>query len=138
MITGILTGIAIPTFLNQIVKAKQSEAKNYVGIVNRAQQVYYIDNARFASSVTALNIGLPTTTNNYVYAVTSNVHSATFNATTLNPETLKSYAGGVVALTSGLTSTAACQTQGFSNVAPIVTLSISTGAACANTNEVMH
>jgi len=34
IIIGILTAIALPTFLNQTVKAKQAEAKNTIGTVN--------------------------------------------------------------------------------------------------------
>ncbi len=136
IIIGILSAIALPSYLNQVTKAKQSEAKNYVGVVNRTQLVYYADNARFASSVTALSAGLPTRTTNYDYEITNDSTSATFEATTLQPELLKSYAGGVVALPSGLTPTAACQTEGASNVAPIV-LYTSDGAACASINQIM-
>ena len=36
IIIGILSAIALPSFLNQANKAKQSEAKTYVGSMNRA------------------------------------------------------------------------------------------------------
>lgn len=136
IIIGILSAIALPSFLNHTAKAKQSEAKHHVGVVNRAQQVYYIDNVKFASFA-ELNLGLPTRTNNYDYEITTNATSATFNATARN-SALRSYKGGVVALTSGLTSTAACQTEGVSNDAPEVILNTSTGAACANINQIME
>ena len=38
IIIGILSAIALPSFLNQANKAKQSEAKQYTGSMNRAQQ----------------------------------------------------------------------------------------------------
>lgn len=137
IIIGILSAIALPSFLSQIAKAKQSEAKNYVGVVNRAQQVHYIDHGKFASSGTVLSIGLPTRTANYDYEITSNdATSATFTATALQPESLKSYAGGVVAVSPGVTLTAACQTEGLSTVAPFV-LNTSTGSACVNINQIM-
>lgn len=137
IIIGILSAIALPSFLSQTAKAKQSEAKNHVGVVNRAQQVYYIDHGKFASSSTELNIGLSTRTANYDYEITSNdATSATFTATALNSD-LKSYAGGVVVVSPGVTLTAACQTEGLSTVAPFV-LNTSTGSACENTNQIME
>jgi len=42
IIIGILAAIALPSFLNQAAKARQSEAKTYVGSANRAQQAYYL------------------------------------------------------------------------------------------------
>ena len=36
IIIGILSAIALPSFLNQANKAKQSEAKTYIGSMNRA------------------------------------------------------------------------------------------------------
>ncbi|MDD1413506.1 type IV pilin-like G/H family protein, partial [Dolichospermum sp. ST_con] len=59
IIIGILSAIALPSFLNQAAKAKQSEAKTYIGSVNRAQQSYRIENPSFASDFTALQIGIP-------------------------------------------------------------------------------
>ena len=42
IIIGILAAIALPSFLNQANKARQSEAKSSVGALNRAQQAYYL------------------------------------------------------------------------------------------------
>ena len=50
IIIGILSAIALPSFLNQANKAKQSEAKTYVGSMNRAQQAYYLENDSFVDS----------------------------------------------------------------------------------------
>jgi len=65
IIIGILSAIALPSFLNQASKAKQSEAKNYVGALQRAQQSYRIEKQSFAPGVTTLEIGIPTQTHNY-------------------------------------------------------------------------
>jgi type IV pilus assembly protein PilA len=43
IIIGILAAIALPSFLNQANKAKQSEAKTYLGSINRAQQGFYLE-----------------------------------------------------------------------------------------------
>jgi type II secretion system protein G len=47
IIIGILAAIALPSFLNQANKAKQSEAKTYVGSMNRGQQAYFLENDTF-------------------------------------------------------------------------------------------
>ncbi len=69
IIIGILSAIALPSFLNQANKAKQSEAKQNVGSMNRAQQSYYLENSEFGSSVQLLGLGIQTQTVNYSYAV---------------------------------------------------------------------
>ncbi len=81
IIIGILSAIALPSFLNQANKAKQSEAKTYIGSMNRAQQAYYLENGNFAfngsdASLTtdalafsALGLGITPETENYSYAI---------------------------------------------------------------------
>lgn len=54
--------------------------------------------------------------------------STTFNAAAKDANSLKSFAGGVVILTSGQTSAAACQTTGVSATPP--TLTLGTGGSC--------
>jgi prepilin-type N-terminal cleavage/methylation domain-containing protein len=69
IIIGILSAIALPSFLNQANKAKQSEAKQNVGSMNRAQQAYYLENTEFGSTVQLLGLGIQTQTINYSYGV---------------------------------------------------------------------
>jgi type IV pilus assembly protein PilA len=47
-------------FLCNANKAKQSEAKQYVGSMNRAQQAKFAENGTFATSVDALGLGIKT------------------------------------------------------------------------------
>ncbi|MCL6749956.1 prepilin-type N-terminal cleavage/methylation domain-containing protein [Nostoc sp. CCCryo 231-06] len=134
IIIGILSAIALPSFLNQAAKAKQSEAKTYIGSVNRAQQSYRIENVSFAGTVDELQIGIPTSTVSYSYTIsptTPTSVSTTFNAAAKDANSLKSFAGGVVILTSGQTSAAACQTTGVSATPPTLTLGTGAPAACA-------
>lgn len=131
VLIGILSALALPSFLNQGYKARQSEAKIFVGTANRAQQAYRVENTSFATDTTTLKIGLSTDTVNYTYIITSDTTTALVHANAKDPETLRSYAGGVVVITSsGLTLAAACQTTGVSATAPHVNLSITTGASC--------
>ena len=42
IIIGILSAIALPSFLNQANKAKQSEAKQYIASLNKGQQAFFV------------------------------------------------------------------------------------------------
>lgn len=98
IIIGILAAIALPNFLNQTAKAKQSEAKQNVGVVNRAQTAYRTENSSFASSFDTLAIGSLTgsgnaSTANYSYTISGSTDSATITATAKDTS-LKAYSGG--------------------------------------------
>lgn len=69
IIIGILSAIALPSFLNQANKAKQSEAKQYSGSMNRAQQASFAENGKFVGYVPALGLGIKTQTENYKYSI---------------------------------------------------------------------
>lgn len=47
IIIGILSAIALPSFLNQANKAKETESKTYVGSMNRSQQAFYLEKKHF-------------------------------------------------------------------------------------------
>ena len=98
IIIGILAAIALPSFLNQANKAKESEAKTYVGSAVRAQQAYYLENNHFATSMGSVELGINTSTKNYGYTVpTATKQQTTIYATTKNTVTLRSFIGGVAA-----------------------------------------
>ena len=72
IIIGILAAIALPSFLNQANKAKQSEAKTYIGSMNRAQQAYYMEKSNTFANQAAfgdLGLGVSTLTSNYKYVI---------------------------------------------------------------------
>ncbi|MGQ4647756.1 type IV pilin-like G/H family protein [Lyngbya aestuarii] len=74
IIIGILSAIALPSFLNQANKARESEAKTYVGSMNRAQQAYYLEKQDFVNrteDIGLLGLGIATQTENYEYKVQS-------------------------------------------------------------------
>jgi len=133
IIIGILSAIALPSFLNQAAKGKQSEAKTYIGSVNRAQQAYRLENTSFAGSFDTLQIGIPTQTANYAYAVSaSDAASTSVTAISQDAKSLKSFSGGVVVLTTGQNSAVSCQTTGVSVAPPTLTLAPSGAAACSS------
>ena len=137
ILIGILSALALPSFLSRAAKAKQSEAKTFVGAINRAQQAHRMENASFAPSTTTLKIGLPSETVNYTYEITLDTISTLVKAKAKDAETLRSYAGGVVVITSGVTLAAACQTTSPSDIPPTVNLT-NTGASCQTPEHNMH
>ena len=98
IIIGILAAIALPNFFNQAAKAKQSEAKQNIGIVNRAQITHRTENNQFAASFDTLALGTLTgsstaTTTNYSYTIAGSIDTATIIATARDAS-LKAYSGG--------------------------------------------
>jgi type IV pilus assembly protein PilA len=101
IIIGILSAIALPSFLNQANKAKQSEAKTYVGSMNRAQQAYFAENGGFVGSTAGdlgkLGLGVADNTTNYKYTIAGGGGTVTIVTNQAQPQksAIKAYIGGV-------------------------------------------
>jgi prepilin-type N-terminal cleavage/methylation domain-containing protein len=98
IIIGILAAIALPSFLNQANRARESEAKSYIGTMNRGQQAYFLEAQEFASDISFLGLGIATDTDNYSYVI--NRPNATSVNNQAQPEkqadaTVRAYIGGV-------------------------------------------
>ena len=76
IIIGILAAIALPSFLSQSNKAKQSEAKTYTGTLNKGQQAYYTEKGRFGA-FDVLGVGVKQSTTNYTYSTSASTYSNT-------------------------------------------------------------
>lgn len=102
VIIGILAAIALPALLNQTNRARQVEGISNVGALNRAQQAFYLQNGRFATSLAELNAGVPAETNNYEFSsvgVNTGIGSrAVSTASLLDGSTLQGFAGVVQVL----------------------------------------
>lgn len=110
VISGILAAIALPSFLNQASKAKQVEASMYLGTLNRAQQGYILEHARFADSANTLGVVIQNSPN-YSYSIhldSTGNQFAIHDAKALSPS-LQPYVG-IAALTQGGTSDAKVET----------------------------
>ncbi|NJN91199.1 MAG: prepilin-type N-terminal cleavage/methylation domain-containing protein [Leptolyngbyaceae cyanobacterium SL_5_14] len=104
IIIGILAAIALPSFLNQANKARESEAKSYVGSMNRGQQAYYLERQEFvgeeAEEFANLGLGISTLTNNYSYTIAGGGPDVEFVTNQAQPvkaakATVRAYVGGV-------------------------------------------
>jgi type IV pilus assembly protein PilA len=100
VIIGILTAVALPNFMNQSAKAKQSEAKQYVSAINRAQTYRRSYTSTFAANFEELAIGTMTGTTSsntsaFIYSMTGDAESGTAYATSRD-SALKSYSAAIL------------------------------------------
>ena len=89
IIIGVLAAVALPNLLGQVGKARESEAKNAMGTINRTQQSYHFEKATFSPSLTnaqlqsnnALGVIIPVS-KYYQFAITAagSATDATANA----------------------------------------------------------
>ena len=111
IIIGILSAIALPSFLSQANKAKQSEAKQYISSLNKGQQAFYAEKGTFVTDIAnlgSLGLGLKSITNNYTYALGGKDGGAF--ATAKGASGLRNYAGGVTLVTAPGAEAASTQT----------------------------
>ena len=130
IIIGILSAIALPSFLNQANKAKQSEAKQYTGSMNRAQQAKYAEAGGFVTdTIDKLGIGIKTQTTNYTYTVTGTSNSNVANQGIPSVGALKAYTGSVVL---GTTSASEATTLAVLCESKITQTTVLAGVAASN------
>ncbi len=138
IIIGILAAIALPNFLSQTAKAKQSEAKNAISAVNSAQTAYRQEKASFAGGGTGmatLALGLPTQTASYAY----NFGAATVDLGTIaaskTDTALKAYAGASARYTDttvseSIINSVVCEAETTTTAAAVPTNVANAGATC--------
>lgn len=59
IIIGILSAVALPNFLRQVGKARETEAKKNLSSIASAQQAFHFENQQFATTVTQLDVSFP-------------------------------------------------------------------------------
>jgi len=86
--------IDFPDFQSPANKARQSEAKTYIGTMNRAQQAYFLENGKFTNSLDELAIGITSETDSYEYFITViDAKKAVQQFALPKKDNLKAYAG---------------------------------------------
>jgi len=95
---GVIGAIALPSFLvsggGGCIPPKTGEARQYVSLVNRAQEALFIEKSAFSSSVDALGLGIKTETTTFKYSIRA-TKKAAFNYAVAKEKSLQSYVGGV-------------------------------------------
>lgn len=115
ILLGIISAIALPSLLSQGNKAKQAEAKQYVGSILRGQQAYQLEKGTFSKSIEELGVGINPETVNYRYQIFPQAGNKSVMITAqAKTTTLKSYTGAVFAIKKGqdvVTVTGICETD---------------------------
>lgn len=89
--------LALPSLTNCTNKAIQAEAKQNIGVLNRAQQAYYSEFQTFTNSLTDLGVSIKPQSVNYDYSTRATKTSTIHYAIARN-KTKKSYVGAVFVL----------------------------------------
>lgn len=125
-------------------EADETEGKQYVSSMNKAQQAYYAEHGEFTNSIPNLGLGIRSETANYKYSI-STENQAVFNYGVSKQGKLKSWVGGVFLIgdtTTGITTVRIlCQikTNGASTTKPANPINQNGTLVCgANTVEVVR
>jgi prepilin-type N-terminal cleavage/methylation domain-containing protein len=108
---GVLASISFPVLIRQVGRARQVEARNNLGIVNRAQQAFRLENPSFA---TIANLPVNTTGIYYTAVADGPTPSATFAAHTVAAGSnytndILDYSSAVAQTTAGVFSAIICE-----------------------------
>ncbi len=120
IIIGVLAAVALPNLLSQVGKARETEIKNAVGTINRAQQAFHFERQAYGANSNVLGVTIQT---QYIDAIDAAIalvppaaagdpDIATFapqNAEFANDGT-RGYAGSIAFAAGGYES-AICQTD---------------------------
>lgn len=110
---------------NQASSQTAVEGKQIITAMNRAQQAYYLENNKFATTIEQLAVGIKPETENYQYKILPQGKSTSrviMTATAKSPES-KSYTGAVfVTKVNGenLTIAGICETNSPSKIPPVM------------------
>jgi type IV pilus assembly protein PilA len=146
IIIGILAAIALPNFLNQGAKAKQSEAKQNIALVNKTQNSFRAENSAFASSFDILAIGSVNgsgttgSTTNYSYTIAGATEFASVFSNPIDLS-LKGYSGGATrfsnAASQSVIATVLCEMKATGTAAAIPANNVGSAPTCASTTTTL-
>ena len=130
IIVGILAAVSLPNLINQVGKSRETEAKNAIGNINRAQQGYHFEKQTFTPALTNAELSsintLGVIVNSLYYNFSTTVGGAdqtTARADALNAakDGVRPYAAGVgFNSLTGQYKTVICQTDSIANNAVAV------------------
>jgi type IV pilus assembly protein PilA len=135
IIVGVLAAIALPSFLNQIGKARGSEAKSNIGTINRSQQTYRLEKNTFTGALT--NLDAKISGRFYSYQVGAATATGVSVGAALAPGTVdvKTFAGAVAQpAATDFFGQVICESTSNAGTIPTPTAPLVTGVAgtCAN------
>ena len=152
IIIGVLAAVALPNLLGQVGKARETEAKNGIGTINRSQQAYHFEKAVFTPTLTNANLQannvlgvIIPASKYYTFDITGGSSAVTTSTaiginsagTTDNGKAqgTRDYAGGITFVTSGTYNQIICQANTGGTVAAAAPTEANINAStCASTN----
>jgi type IV pilus assembly protein PilA len=148
VIIGILTAIALPTFLNETSKAKQVEAKQNVNSINKGQVAFRAQEANFTTSIDILAISSVRadaatpqtgTTTNFSYTLSSDATDSALVVVTSRDGGLKGFTGAVTRLQrsgQNIVGSVICEAAATGTTAPASPTTVAnTDPACGGTTK---
>jgi len=114
IILGVISAVAIPTFLRQTGKAREAEVLAILGAINRSQQAHHWENGRFSDNLSSLVAGgTGNTLTSRFHTINQDSYnptdSVTYKATALQVEdNARNFALGIY-FDTGKFSTAICR-----------------------------
>lgn len=127
IIVGILAAISLPNTIKQAAKARETEGKNNLGILSRAQQAYHFETTTFTNSITDLlgNTAIQSKYFTFPNPTVANDSFVKHQAIAINPtiDQVRNYAAGVY-FNAGAFDVAVCESASVGdavNVPDVVT-----------------
>jgi prepilin-type N-terminal cleavage/methylation domain-containing protein len=112
VMVGILSAIALPTYMGQIGRAREVEAKMTLSAIAKAQQLYYSEKTRFADDINKLDITIKGKYYNYTQPILIGNNVVKQQTILKNPNmSLKNYGIGVYQHNLGNYSTILCESS---------------------------
>jgi type IV pilus assembly protein PilA len=148
VIIGILTAIALPTFLNETSKAKQVEAKQNVNSINKGQISRRAQEQTYTTSIDILAISSVRadaatpqtgTTTNFSYTLSSDATDSASVVVTSRDGGLKGFTGAVTRLQKSgqnIVGSVICEAAATGTTAPASPTTVAnTDPACGGTTK---
>jgi len=116
IIISVLSAVALPNFIKQVGKARETEAKNFLGTVTYAQQSYHFEKQVFADRVSRLGVDINSEYYTFPNPTTASNSIALHQAQPIDSanDQVRSYAVGIY-YGSGDYSTTLCQSDSVSS-----------------------
>jgi prepilin-type N-terminal cleavage/methylation domain-containing protein len=124
VIIGVLAAFGVPKFLASVEKSKASEAFNYLSAVQAAQERYLAQNGIYATSVSSLDVTLPTmkyfTPDAAIVAAQNSSGAPTWTMSATRIASTSSYGGYTVAWSDqGFDSSSNSTITTFAQICPV-------------------
>ena len=139
IIVGVLAAVALPNLLDQIGKARETEAKVTLGVLGRSQQAYHFETETFynGSDLTTLGIGISGEYYNFTVDNTANQSKAIHTAYATDPTNsgARDFSVGVYYSAPNYSQTL-CIATGVDNDGTSSSVTAKTDRTCAGGNKI--